>query len=80
MTTNPDGTGTCDRCGRHLPNSGVGYCVVICGMTTDGVSWYGHLCTIQPDPCVVAVLDADGLGHRVAVDKLPEFFSQELPG
>lgn len=72
---NADGTGTCDRCGRHLPNTGVGYAVALCGMTTDGYSWYGHLCTILPDPCVDVVLTPDTLPQLV--DDFPDFFSQE---
>jgi hypothetical protein len=88
MTTRADGTGVCDRCGVDLPNTGVGYCVAITGMTSDGYSWYGHLCTsskpAESGPnwpsCAQAVMDEQSLAHLVSSGgAVPQFFDQNAP-
>ena len=63
---NADGTGTCDGCGIHLPNTGVAYAVIISGMDDAGEAFVAHLHT---DPtakpvCADRVITKTVLGNR----------------
>lgn len=55
---NTDGTGTCDKCGVALPNTGVLYCVILTGMGIDGSVWQGHLCTFG-NKCADTVINTN---------------------
>lgn len=50
---NADGSGTCDRCGAYLPNTGVAYCAPISILKSDLDILQAHLCNAT---CVTEVL------------------------
>jgi hypothetical protein len=82
MSLNVDGTGTCDRCGRGLPNTGVAYAVICVGMTEDGQQVTWHLCTATPDPCASRVFTKAALAHLLTTQKAPappSLYRADLP-
>lgn len=75
MATENDGSLTCDRCGRTLPDDSLLHSLRVVGLSATFEAVTLHICTMKPDPCASHVLTKRALAN---LGDTPEWHNEEI--